>query len=119
MQKCINFNDTDIVFVKRSDYRIHIWYVNKNDAINIMKNSDLKKWLAINFFPLYIKMGETTDYKRNRETVLNRAKDYYENNKEVLREKERNKYRQSFEEEKKNIKREDGRNRHHTTSEAK
>ena len=32
-------------------------------------------------------MGETTYYQRNRETVLNRAKDHYENNKEVLREK--------------------------------
>ena len=37
---------------------------------------------------LYIKMGEITYYQTNRETVLNRAKDYYENNKEVLREKE-------------------------------
>ena len=33
-------------------------------------------------------MGEATYYKRNRETILNRAKDYYENNKEVLRERE-------------------------------
>ena len=33
-------------------------------------------------------MGEITYYQTNRETVLNRAKDYYENNKEVLREKE-------------------------------
>ena len=33
-------------------------------------------------------MGETTCYKRNRETILNRAKDYYENKKEVLRETE-------------------------------
>ena len=31
-------------------------------------------------------MAETTYYQRNRETVLNRAKGYYENNKEVLRE---------------------------------
>ena len=38
-------------------------------------------------FLLYIKMGETTYYQRNRETVLNRGKDQYENNKEVLREK--------------------------------
>ena len=32
-------------------------------------------------------MGETTCYKRNREIILNRAKDYYENNKDVLRER--------------------------------
>ena len=34
---------------------------------------------------LYIKMGETTYYQRNREAVLNIAKDYFENNKEALR----------------------------------
>ena len=30
-------------------------------------------------------MNNTTYYKRNREVILNRAKDYYENNKERLR----------------------------------
>ena len=29
-------------------------------------------------------MSETTYYQRNREVILNRAKDYYENNKELL-----------------------------------
>ena len=33
-------------------------------------------------------MSETTYYQRNREVILNRAKDYYENNKELLRETE-------------------------------
>ena len=28
---------------------------------------------------LYIKIGETNYYQKNRETILNRAKDYYEN----------------------------------------
>ena len=51
-----------------------------------------------------------TQYQRNWETILNRAKDYYENNKEVLREKGKNKYRELSEKEK-NIKREYGRNR--------
>ena len=48
--------------------------------------------------------------QRNREVILNRAKDYYENNKKLLRERERakNKYRELSEEEK-NIKREYGR----------
>ena len=32
-------------------------------------------------------MSETTNYQRNREVILNRAKDYYENNKELLRER--------------------------------
>ena len=33
-------------------------------------------------------MSETTYYQRNREVILNRAKDYYENIKELLRERE-------------------------------
>ena len=32
-----------IISVKGSDYRIHFWYMSKNEAINIMKNSDLRK----------------------------------------------------------------------------
>ena len=52
-------------------------------------------------------MSETTYYQRNREVILNRAKDYYENNKELLREREKNKYRELSEEEK-NMKREYG-----------
>ena len=41
--------------------------------------------------------------------ILNRAKDYYENSKELLRERAKNKYRVLSEEEK-NIKREYGKN---------
>ena len=43
MEKAINFNDVAIVSVKGSYYRIHFWYTSKDDAINIMKSSDLKK----------------------------------------------------------------------------
>ena len=32
-------------------------------------------------------MSGTTYYERNRDVILNRAKDYYENNKESLRER--------------------------------
>ena len=32
-------------------------------------------------------MSERTYYQKNREVILNRAKDYYEYNKELLREK--------------------------------
>ena len=45
---------------------------------------------------LYIKMSESADltyYQRNREVILNRAKDYYENDKKRLREQARDKYR--------------------------
>ena len=34
-------------------------------------------------------MSETTYYPRNKKVILNRTKDYYENNKELLRERER------------------------------
>ena len=44
-------------------------------------------------------MSETTYYQRSREVILNRAKDYYENNKELLR--ERKYYNKLSEEEKK------------------
>ena len=52
-------------------------------------------------------MSEKTYYQRNRDVILNRAKDYYENNKERLREQARDKYPNLFEEEK-NKKREYG-----------
>ena len=39
----MNFNDDAIVSVKGSDHRIHFWYMSKDDAINIMKNSNLDK----------------------------------------------------------------------------
>ena len=41
MQKAISFNDVKIVYVKGSTYRIHFWYMSKNDAISIMNNSNL------------------------------------------------------------------------------
>ena len=56
-------------------------------------------------------MSETTYYEKNRDAVLSRAKDYYENNK-LLRERAKNKYRELSEEEK-NIKREYGKKRYH------
>ena len=58
-------------------------------------------------------MNGTTYYQRNREVILNRAKDYYEINKELLRKRATNKYRELSEEEK-NIKREYGKNRYHS-----
>ena len=40
MQKAMGFN-VAIVYVKRSAYRIHFWYMCKNDAINITNGSNL------------------------------------------------------------------------------
>ena len=45
-------------------------------------------------------MDNTTYYQRNREIMLNRAKNYYENDKARLREQARNKYRNLSEEDK-------------------
>ena len=88
MQKAISFND-NAVYVKGSAYR--------------MSNK---------------KMSNTTYYQRNRGMVLNRVKDYYENNKKRLREQARDNYRNLYEEDK-NKKREYGRNRYYNISEEK
>ena len=45
-------------------------------------------------------MSEKT-YQKNRDVILNRAKEYYENDKERLRDQARYKYRNLSEEEKK------------------
>ena len=46
-------------------------------------------------------MTDLTYYQRNKDVILNRAKDYYENDKERLRKQARDKYRNLSEEEKK------------------
>ena len=92
--------------------------MSKDDAIDIMKNSDLKKVDYYILFSLCIKISETTYYKRKTKIILNRGKEYYENNKEALREKAKDKYKELSDEEKK-IKRECGRNIYHNMSEEK
>ena len=42
MEKAMNFNNVAIVSLKRNDYRVHFWYMSKNDAIALMTNSNLK-----------------------------------------------------------------------------
>ena len=41
MEKAMSFNHVAIVYVKGSAYRIHFWYMSKDDAINMMNNSNL------------------------------------------------------------------------------
>ena len=60
-------------------------------------------------------MNETTYYERNRDVILNRAKDYYKNDKERLRDNVRDKYR-NLSEEGKNKEWEYGRNKYHNMS---
>ena len=73
-------------------------------------------------------MSKTTYYQKNRDVILNRAKDYYKNDKESLRENTRDKYRNLPEEERiwkreygrnKYLKREYGRNKYHNMSKEK
>ena len=42
MQKATIFN-VAMASVKESDCKIHFWYMRKNDAISIMKNSNLNE----------------------------------------------------------------------------
>ena len=47
----MSFNDVAIVSINSSDYRIHFWYMSKDDAISIMHNSNLiDKKAHRNFF---------------------------------------------------------------------
>ena len=41
MQKAMNFNDVAIALIKENDYRIHFWYMSKDEAMSIMHNSSL------------------------------------------------------------------------------
>ena len=41
MLKAMSFNDVAIVFVKENVYRIHLWYISKDDAISMMKSYNL------------------------------------------------------------------------------
>ena len=61
-------------------------------------------------------MSENTDYQKNQNVILNKAKDYYKNNKERLKEQARDKYT-SLSAEEKNKKRECRKNRYHIMSE--
>ena len=52
------------------------------------------KGFIYKFFLLYIKMSKNTNlnyYQKNWDVILNRSKDYYENNKERFREQARDK----------------------------
>ena len=43
MQKAMNFNEVAIASIKGNDYRIHFWYMSKDDAITIMNNSSVNE----------------------------------------------------------------------------
>ena len=81
----------------------------------------LIKGVFYKFFWLHIKMSKCADwtyYQKNQDVILNRAKDYFENDKERLRRQARDKHKNLSEEEK-NKKKEYGCNRYHNMSEEK
>ena len=41
MQKAIGFNNIAILCIKKNAYRIFFWYMSKDDAINMMTDSNL------------------------------------------------------------------------------
>ena len=41
MQKAMSFKNAAIASIKRNSYRIHFWYMSKNDAIFLITNSNL------------------------------------------------------------------------------
>ena len=67
IQKAMSFNNIAIAYVKGHAYRIHFWYMNKDDAINIMNCSNLvDKKVVLQFFLLlifllYIRISENTN----------------------------------------------------------
>ena len=105
----MSFNNIAIVYIERSAYRIHFWYISKDHVITITNGSNLVDKSAVLYIYIYIFFviykNELTYYQRNREVVLNKAKDYYKNNKERLRGQARDKYK-NFSQEEKNKKRE-------------
>ena len=85
-------NNVALVYAKGIVYRIPFWYMSKDNAISIMKNSNLtdKKGVFWYFFLfiMYKKMSDLTYYQRNRHVILNKANHYYEDDKERLTEKD-------------------------------
>ena len=100
MQKYNKLKNIAIIHIKERVYRICFPFMSKREAKKLMTNFnqiDKKGFLEIFFH--YIKMDNTTYYeKKNKEIMLNREKDYYENDKERLRDQARNKYRNLSEE---------------------
>ena len=76
MQKAMSFNNVAIIYVKGNAYKIHFWYMSKDDAINIMNNSNLVDKMSVLeiFFIIYQKMSECnfvklTYYQRNKDVI--------------------------------------------------
>ena len=54
MQEPNSFNDIAIISIEESDCIIYFWYMSKDDAINIMKNTELNEKVECYKFFHYI-----------------------------------------------------------------
>ena len=72
-----------MLFFNATSVKLTSDYISKDGAINIIKNSDLKKvgYYEKIFFIMYIKTSETACYQRDKKAILNRTKEYYEDDK--------------------------------------
>ena len=68
MQKAISFNGIAIVYVKVSAYKIHFWYISKNNATSIMYSNLIDQMEISQFFLLYIKNEITQPIIKETET---------------------------------------------------
>ena len=50
MEKALSFKNIAIVYIKESAYRIHFWYMSKDDAIGIMNGSNLINKSGVLYF---------------------------------------------------------------------
>ena len=110
MQKATNCNDVAIVSVKGSDYRIHFWYMNKDDGIIIMKNSNLnEKSESLDLFIIHKNDWYKYLLSKKQKKNIKKSKGILWNNNDRIRNRARNKHRE-LSDEKKEINREYGRN---------
>ena len=59
----MSFNNVAIVYIKESAYRINFWYMSKDDAINIMKNSNLADKIGFYKFFFTIYKNESVQFR--------------------------------------------------------
>ena len=84
MQKTISCNDVVIFYVEGSAYRIHFWYMSKDDGISLMNNSNL-----IDKMEVYLNLSDE-DKNKNREYGRNRYHNTSEEKRQKLKEYQKN-----------------------------
>ena len=50
MHKAIKFDNVAIVYVKGNAYRIHFWYMSKDDMIDVMNDFNLNEKMCVPYF---------------------------------------------------------------------